>query len=353
MIAKRKMAIALLALLVLVTGTAAAPAWYGSLAATLPINIKTWVPVAMVAVLLIIMVAALVYMLSGIMGNESWRAWSLGQVYEALMSFILLLAFAFFTYLFFVNPQTAFGHAGLVPPQCTGTTTIYTLAACDISTFNGDAFSMAQTLYLISYFAGITSGINIAVAVPSMPDLGVSFGLPSFIPTNAESMLGTAFDAIIFTLILNQIQVILIAGALLFLSVFMVLGLIARTFGVTRTFGGAMIAFGLGLGLVYPLLVTITYGFITTSIGTINVYTLVQNIGITLIQLFLNAISFGFVSTLSNAFLMPFLLQLGYIIAGLTFLPFLNFTILDAFILDFSRAMGQQMDFMSLLQTLV
>jgi len=39
----------------------------------------------------------------------------------------------------------------------------------------------------------------------------------------------------------------------------------------------------------------------------------------------------------------------GLAIAGLTFIPFLNFTIVDAFIVDFSRAIGEKIDFMTLL----
>ncbi|EQD57918.1 hypothetical protein B2A_04611, partial [mine drainage metagenome] len=39
--------------------------------------------------------------------------------------------------------------------------------------------------------------------------------------------------------------------------------------------------------------------------------------------------------------------------AGLTFIPFLNFTILDAFIVDFSKVMGEKVSFMALLSNLV
>ena len=356
MSAKKSSMFIMLAFLAIAVGSAGAHGLgaNGYIAAlqTLPININTWVPVAAAVVLLIIVIAALVYILSGFVGNENIRAWSMGQIYEALMSFVLLLIFAFFTYLFFLNPQPAFSSVGLVPPQCTSATTIYTLSACDISAFSGDAFEMAQVLFLVSYFAGITSGLGISVSLPTMPDVGASFGIESFIPASTESLLGTAFSAIVFMLILNQVQVILISGALLFLAIFMILGILARTFGITRTFGGAMIAFGLGLGLVYPLLVTITYGFITTSIGAISVYTLTENVVIVLLQAFFTAVVS---SGTGVGLLLPngFLLTLGYIVAGLTFLPFLNFTILDAFIVDFSQAMGQRMDFMSLISTLM
>ena len=52
-------------------------------------------------------------------------------------------------------------------------------------------------------------------------------------------------------------------------------------------------------------------------------------------------------------FLSTFLQVLGYMLAGFTFIPFLNFIIVDTFIIDFSQAIGERMDFMSLLAGVV
>ena len=45
----------------------------------------------------------------------------------------------------------------------------------------------------------------------------------------------------------------------------------------------------------------------------------------------------------------PWVFAIAAVVAGLTFIPFLNFTIVDAFIVDFSKAIGERLDFMSLL----
>ncbi|MEM3460077.1 MAG: hypothetical protein QXO24_02535, partial [Candidatus Micrarchaeaceae archaeon] len=47
------------------------------------------------------------------------------------------------------------------------------------------------------------------------------------------------------------------------------------------------------------------------------------------------------------------LMYLGIFAIGLLFIPILNFIILDAFIIDFSRAVGEKIDFMSLLVRMV
>lgn len=333
----------------------AATQGYGAAALQLlPIDIHTWIPIALLIVLLITIIAAFIYMLSGIIGSQNVRAWSLGQVNEAFVSLIFLLIFAFFTYLFFINPQGPFGALGLIPPGCTGSSvnTIYTLSACDINAFTTDAFTMTQVVFFTGYFAGISSGINAGFSAPGIPGISASVLLSSFVPSSAESILGTMFSALLFMLVLNQVQVLFISAALLFLSLFMVIGLIARTFGITRSFGGIMIAFGLGLGLVYPLLVTISYGFILNGIGTLNFSGLLVELTGLVAELFFTILTSV---TSGSAYLLPnnFILPLAYVIAGLTFIPFINFTILETFVSDFSKALGQQVSFLSLISTLL
>jgi len=326
--------------------------------AVLPISPTSWVPVAFTFVLLVIAAAGLIYILSGFIRSFQAKAWATAQIYQASLSIVLLLIFAFFSYLFFLNPQAAFGGANLVPSaadpvSCTSANTIYTLATCDISYFSDNAFNFAQSIYLVSFISGYSPGISFNASITGYSSIGASASLSDFVPGSTTQLLSTAFVGIFFALLLNQVQVILVAGSLLFLSLFLTLGLVARCFGVTRTFGGAMIALGVGLGLIYPLLIAITYGFINVSTGPVSTAAVFSNF----IQLFLSAIPIvlsGQVGGSYFAVLNPhFLQQLAYIGCGLTFIPFINFMILDAFIVDFSRVMGERIDFLSLLQGLV
>jgi hypothetical protein len=152
---------------------------------------------------------------------------------------------------------------------------------------------------------------------------------------------------------------ILISGAPLFLALLVSIGLVAWVLGFSRRFGGAMIAFGLGLGIIYPLLVSITYGFITNSmiiafgsggIGSISgIASAVFQFLITFIQTIFSVLFTGTLPASAGTLLMEY----GYIFAGLTFIPFLNFMILDAFIIDFSKVMGERISFMELINSLV
>ena len=49
----------------------------------------------------------------------------------------------------------------------------------------------------------------------------------------------------------------------------------------------------------------------------------------------------------------PFFLELGYLVAGLTFIPFINLVLLDVFVIDMSSAIGTKISFMTLLNGLV
>jgi len=321
----------------------------------------TWWPIALIAVLVVILVAAIVYILAGIIASTNARAWARIQIYEAFLSIVLIMIFGFFSYLFFLSPQAAMGPNGLnLVPQsfsilgytiqsgCSSANDIFQLSVCDLSLFNGAVSTTAEFFYYVSYITGIVPTLDISLSIPEYEDaLSVDFSDIEIFPGEIDNVMPVIYSAMMFALLISQLQLIILAGSLLFLSVFLTLGLVMRTFGVTRSFGGAMIAFGLGLGLVFPLLTAITYGFLDVQINAAcyNVCGAGELLG--------NI--FGFIlSYLTGASVtMPSVGFFGYLVVGLTFIPFLNFTIVDAFIVDFSKAIGERMDFMSLLSNII
>lgn len=309
-----------------------------------------WFTFAFIGILSIFTIAAIVYMLSGLVGSNNARSWSRMQMYEALLSGILIVIFIAVSALFLTNPIPSFGGSGsaLVPSQCGSATDLYTLASCDLAQFNNDAYSLFGALFLAATVAGLSSGFSIEFSPTrqnSNIDTGFGFTLTSIFPFAGENLVGFMFDALLLTLLLTQVMLIIISGSLLWLAFFLTLGLIARSFGFTRTFGGAMIAIGLGLGFIFPLMTSITYGFLSNQIGVVNP----NGLALSLFSAFFEAIFTQQVCSGGCTWL-P---QLALIGAGLTFIPFLNFTIVDAFIVDFSKAIGERMDFMSMLTSIV
>ncbi len=137
----------------------------------------------------------------------------------------------------------------------------------------------------------------------------------------------------------------MLAGAVFFLSFFLSMGLIVRTLGFTRSFGGAMIAFGLGIGIIYPLLITITYGYVDVSANVSCIQQLSCG-GAQVLQA-VSSIAYGDASftSLAGTAIGNLVLYIGYIVTGLVVLPLLNLAIVDAFIIDFSTAVGEKMSF--------
>ncbi len=320
-------------------------------AATLPITPTSWIPIATIAVLTIIVVAAMVYMLSNVIRNENAKAWSRFQIYEGLLSILLLVIFGSITYLFFLNPQPTFSAIKIVPQGCTSATQLFTLAPCDVSQFNNATFSIAKYAIYVTY---ITSAVSLTAKfdvepIPLNPYINFTFDL-STLPIGIPKVLSIFDGAVLLGLLFNQVQLIVLAGAVLFLAFFLSLGLVARTLGFARTFGGAMIAFGLGIGIIYPLLVSITYGYVDVSM---NVACL-QMTSCAFTTLVGNMYTLIFSSSTSySAALGVLFTDIGYLISGLFIIPLINLAIVDAFIVDFSSAIGERMSFGQLFSNLI
>jgi hypothetical protein len=339
----------------------------------LPITPFTWVPFAVIAALLVVMVAVIIYMLSNIIKSDNAKNWARFQIYEVLLSVLLIVAFASITYLFFLNPQTAFTQLNLVPQSvtfnspvssvsvlnlgsipiptsntvtaigCTGATQLFSLASCDLSVFNNATFAFAGETFYATY---------VTAAIPSLqynPIKALSndyfkMTWPGLIPSGSDQIVGLFFDSLMTLVMINQIQLIVISGSVLFLSFFLAIGLISRTLGFTRTFGGAMIAFGIGIGIIYPLLVALTYGYIDVSVNAVCIQYYSCSFGTVIAGMF--SIFFGTSALASYSVVAGNLfLDIGYLVAGLLFIPLLNFAIVDAFVIDFSSAIGERMSF--------
>ena len=301
---------------------------------------------AIIVVLVVITISAFIYIIASVINSSNAKNWAKIQIYEALLSIVLLLIFLGLFYIFLINPSTYYGSVGLLPKVCNNSTinTLFNLSACDIGTFSNTALGYFDLVSVIGLAAGSSPGLTFGFH--PLEGFGISTELTSVMPDGLEGMLGTGMSALIFFLVLNNLQLILISGSILFLTFFITLGVFARLFGITRTFGGAMIAFGLGLGVIYPLLISITYGFINVNMISASAAFSLLPTAIT------DFVTFAYGSILP---LLPsnLILGLGYVIAGLTFIPFINFIILDAFIVDFSKAIGEKVSFMALLSNFI
>ncbi len=325
---------------------------YSTLMQTLPISPASWITVATIAVLTVILVAVLVYMISSITNSETAKVWSRFQIYEAFLSLLLIVVFGSLSYLFFLSPQAVFSSVHLVPSTCTSASQLYTLAACDLGLFNNASFSFGRYVFYATYISALVGGIVPTINTYPIGNAYINFSitLPSLFPTGITQLLGWMYGLLLVMLIFNQIQLIMLAGAIFFLSFFLTIGLVARTLGFLRSFGGAMIAFGIGLGIIYPLLVSMTYGYVDVAANLACIQT--TSCALTTLGSSIWTTIFSQSSSVPAA-VGTFFDDVGYIFLGLTLVPLLNIAIVDAFIIDFSSAIGERMSFGQLFSSLI
>ena len=387
--------------------------------------------IAMLATLMVISILGLMYIISPFLGQTSIRMWIRTKLYDEISAIIFVFAFLAFGTIVATFPiANAFIGIGIVPDQCNyhvnsalsdtiNNTNLYFLSVCDVNNYNGAVGTFNTYTY---YLAGLTSvapivglsypgTIRSPVSGAASAAEGGGFGNGVVGVTSSEQTpeedfnsgeipglnnggvtdtgigISTQIDLLpiyptfhyvipmlnmlyIF-FILAQVQMLLISAAPLIFALLMALGLVARSFGITRSFGGAMIAFAIGIGFIYPLVTSISYGFLDysiqyagqqflcafgvnpTSVCPLITTRILESMGTVFTSFF--SLNFGeFVAQITaGPIILPifraFVMYSGLVAMGLTLIPLLNLTVVDAFIVDFSKAMGERMDFLSLL----
>lgn len=330
-----------------------------------------WFPVVMSGTLAIIGVLVLIYMFSSSIGREDIRVRAKAKIYEVAISILLIFAFLIIaTIVTSLNFEMMLAPAGLVPSACQDALDMFSLAICNLHTFNGNVLN----LNWLTYWAGVVfslvpklkvNGERFVELTTQIKGVGPTADV-TLIPNSYDSFIGYLLPVMYFAFMLSQTELLILEASLIFFSMFMAIGLIARIFVVTRSFGGSMIAIGMGLGMLYPLLACVTYGYINVGLEANSVifvgstpYLLVLGLAMLSISIPLMPVA-SVISTLVGVgvstyqtWLASLVIFIGLTGTGLLLIPFLNFLIIDVFVIDFSRAIGERMDFMKLLTGIV
>ncbi|MDE1851213.1 MAG: hypothetical protein KGH69_00805 [Candidatus Micrarchaeota archaeon] len=327
---------------------------------TNPSNI--WAPIVVLGVLMVSMILGMLYILSPLIGRNDIRTWVRAKLYDQMFTVVLLLIFlSFSTALCSYRPGGSLDGLGLLPAACSGSSidSIYGIAACDIYTFNGNIQGMSESAYLLAMVVSLNPNVGISTGYGG---IGVSIGF-NLIPVEPVHHYLIPFMSLFYGLIMiSQMQQLLVGASMFLFPVLMAIGLLARAFGVTRTFGGSMIALALGLGFVYPMLVSVTYGFLDYMLGNIGgptdtILTMTVNwLSSTYVLKFIESIftfNLGNVIAAALTIAQPLIIYSGIIVLGIGFVPLMVITVLDAFVVDVSRVIGERVDVISLLTRII
>lgn len=338
--------------------------------------LTSWTAVAVIGIIAVFAVISFAYILAPLIGRTELQTWLRLKMYESLTGlFLVLIVGSLATAVCTINPAPAAKGVGLLPSTCDasqsaqgssdisnlqamipkgGINDVYALSECDLYAFNQMVIStnnqvLGELNLLIA--ASPTTKVEFAPLLKEgIPGVGGSLALSPGSPT-IQSFFSNAISTVQTIFILSQVQLLILDSSMLIFAIFMVMGIIARIFGVTRSFGGTLIAFAMGIGLVFPILIAVTYGFMDSTLIVLQNNANFANIPSTFLQALASAISnpnpsvAGFLGNV----LSPVIALYGITAVGLLIIPFINFTVLDTFIIDLSKVIGEQVDFMSLL----
>ncbi|MDE1845684.1 MAG: hypothetical protein KGH53_00145 [Candidatus Micrarchaeota archaeon] len=335
--------------------------------------ITGWFPVAVLGTLATAFIIALFYVIEPFVSKRSdSRAWTRAKLYETFFAFLLVLIFGgIASMLCTVNPVPTYSSVGLVPNACNPSlaggdqsiNNIFALAECNLYNFNKNIVDFLNYMIaLITFLVSSAPGVGLAENfLPGVSNFG--FSLSFAIDASAIKLFfESAAIALGGLILISQVQLVLLDASMVLFAILLPLGLIARIFGVTRTFGGAMIAFAMGLGVVFPLMISITYGFLGSAIDSFNPLSSVSGALVGGIEALgsnpgqiLQGTSLAFFSLGKDPFQVFYTMfeYIGIGLVGTLILPIITFTIVNTFILDFSQAVGERMDFFSLLTRVV
>jgi hypothetical protein len=327
-----------------------------------------WFPITLIAATLIIVILAAIYLFAPLMGREDIRR-NIGiMIYQTLFGIVLIMAFGIFaTWLCSFNAESILQSLNLILvdniPQGVHIPyngNLYETALYDLYWFTNYGALANTNTFSFFLFAALNIGPQLDIKIdfiPGVEDLGVSAQGPFTASNILGSYFGYMSQALGWLFIINDLQFIIISAAPIIFAIFVSIGLIARLFGFSRNFGGSLIALGVGIGFVYPLMVSITYGFINVAYSQLynNMFiNIVTSAFGTNIQSALASLASG--SALVNLFLSgiySIVNLVGFTATASLILPILNFVVVNTFVIDFSQAFGEKLDFMSLLANII
>ena len=287
-----------------------------------------WQTLSILAASTVFLVAAFVYAVGHALTHKKVTMWAKTQMEEAALAMAITI---------FV--------IGLVSFLCTfdlktlGISTACTGAECNIieTAFN-HLFSLYNTI--MSGFL-VVAGMNAVMASWATMSIGKAPGGVGIIITplavlgDIASSLTMAMVILMTSAIVTITQMVLLKMTESLFVILFPIGVLLRSFGITRGFGGGLIALAIGFFIFYPLLVVLFYGSVVGSVQT--TYGSMTD-------------SFkegGLSPTTASWSLNPIdsvVRFVGPVIMGAVFMPLIMFMILVSFVKGLSHTLGEEVD---------
>jgi len=319
---------------------------------------ETWQGIIALGVLVIFLISGLVYILSGLAAHRGLVVWAKNQMYEGFVTLILAM-FAMMLVGFVCSMDVHVLDAECVPAQPqwwegTSLTNLCSGSDCyDADTNWGSCNPFDVSHYYLQEFRNklndafwYVAGLNFVVAALSttsicyiLSGLGacMSFG-QGF--SALSQQISNGLIVIVTAQLITMAQILLLKISEKLFGFLLPAGIILRSFGITRGFGGALIAIALGFYLIYPLSIVLFYGMLLDNVDTgLKGLKSQAPPSTDIFSSISNAIS-GAWSAIGDA-VCGFI---GLLVVGAVLVPFLTFIVVIAFVKGLSGALGEEVD---------
>ena len=289
----------------------------------------SWQGLAFLAGSTVFIISTLAYVLGYVLMHSKVITWAKEQMQEAVLSMVIVLfVIGFASFLCSLDLRAL------------GMTTSCSSTSCN---FIDVGYGMLMEMYkviiqgymLITGMQAVLSSISTMTMGKSPGGFGIMIS-PYAVAGDIASALRDAMIVLMTSGIMTLTQMVLLKMTESLFVILFPIGVILRSFGATRGFGGGLIAIAIGFFVFYPLLVVLFYGSVLGSIQADygDMLGSVKGKG-------LDATSPNWFGGDMVFFFVGFI---GKTIMGAIFIPLLMFMILVAFVKGLSQTLGEEVD---------
>lgn len=289
-----------------------------------------WQGLSFLAASTVFLVAAFVYALGHVLVHRKVILWAREQMEEALLAMaITIFVIGFVSFLCTLDLNSLGIDTG-----CTG----------DSCNMVNVAFGYLNSLYNLIMQGYVTvAGLNAVMSSVATTSIGKAPGgvgviiSPLAVFKDISSSLTTAMIVLMTSAIIVLTQMVLLKMTESLFVILFPIGVLLRSFGATRGFGGGLIAIAIGFFVFYPLLAVLFYGAVLGDIQTTY-----EGMSDSFKEGGLSPTNPSWFS--GNPLSEFFVGFIGKTIVGAIFMPLVMFMILVSFVKGLSYALGEEVD---------
>jgi hypothetical protein len=294
---------------------------------------SSWQGLVGVGAVLVVTFSAVVYLLSGLLNHRGLIVWSKNQLYESLAT-VVLAVFAVSIMGFACSIDV-----GFIGADCGGTgCSAIASAQYYLEQFRDTMSTGFYTMMVANMLFAAWASTKIAMVVGGLGPI-ISYGAGF---ATVSQQLSTVLILTATAQLITMSELVLLQIFAKMFGLFIIAGIVLRSFGITRGLGGALIAISLGFYLVYPLSIVLFYsmlgGDLHANVEEMRAVTIPSENPTSQQGAGASALDFIYEFTES------FWAFIAYLVIGAVFVPFVVFVIAVSFIKGLSQILGEEVD---------